>query len=184
MLLHISRSRKKNCLCIGRWSVIQLWSSGGLIAWSVRPGGCLVVLEAGSDLVSVDKSAAKQDEARDEDAGAEQCDEAGQEPGSRAVLSSLDPGATSLLSLLPSPAVNYPVTQQVPPHTGPGHALTARSPPDVGGVTTPPDRSHHQPQTSPGLGVASLSQPQPDIHLMVLGLQIFPGGQRAVTRAL
>ena len=143
--------------------------------------GRLVIVEPVSDLVSVEEAAAEQHEARDEDAGAEQSDHTGQEPAARTGLARLDCGATSFLGLLAGPAVDDAVTEQVPPDTGPGPGLAAGSPPDVRAVAGPQDRSHHQPQTSPGLGVASPSQPQPEIHLMVLSLQIFPSGERALT---
>ena len=143
--------------------------------------GRLVIVEPVSDLVSVEEAAAEQHEARDEDAGAEQSDHTGQEPAARTGLARLDCGATSLLGLLAGPAVDDAVTEQVPPHTGPGPGLTTRSPPEVRGVAAQQDRRHHQPQTSPGRGGISSAQSEPDIHLMVLSLQVLPGGHRALT---
>ena len=143
--------------------------------------GRLVIVEPVSDLVSVEEAAAEQHEARDEDAGAEEADQAGQQPAAWTGLARLDSGATSLLGLLAGPAVDDAVTEQVPPDTGPGPGLDAGSPPDVRAVAGPQDRSHHQPQTSPGRGGISPAQSEPDIHLMVLSLQVLPGGHRVLT---
>ena len=176
MLFHISRSRKKNCLCIGRRSVIQLWGTGCLVSGSLGSGGGLVVLETVPDLISVDEGAAEQHEARHEDARADQGDQTGQEPAAWTRLARLDSSSTSLLGLLSLPAVDGAVTEEVPPHTGPGPGLAARRPPDVRGVAGPPQRGHHQPQTPPGLGVAGAGQPEPDVHLVVLSLEVGPAG--------
>ena len=131
-------------------------------------------METVSDLVSVEESAAEQHEARDEDAGAEKADQTGQQPAAWTGLARLDSGATSLLGLLAGPAVDDAVTEQVPPDTGPGPGLAAGSPPDVRGVAGLQDRSHHQPHTSPGRGEGWPGQSEPDIHPVVLSLQVFP----------
>ena len=127
-----SRSREKDCLCIGRWSVFQisvrLRGGGSEVApsdishlgWGHSPA--TGTLEAASYFVSVDESAAEQHQASDEDTRADQSDQAGQEPG--AGVSCLHPTATSLSGLVTgpprSPAVDDPVAEQVSPDAGPG----------------------------------------------------------------